>query len=182
MLYAYLLENRMKTYSINNQPIFQMIRECGLEEDAVFIDAIGDGERNELKHLISIVESGDTVIVRSLLDIADTTEETVSLIKMFAEKNVDIVSVVEYTFDLKKNASVLFDGFRIYSELAEKKRRLGIERATADGRMGRKVNLEVVDRVQRLRASGFSLSEILKMCNISRSTYYRIIKNEKITL
>ncbi len=180
MLYAYLLENRMKAYSIDNQPIFKMIRECSLEEDAVFIDAVGDGVRNDLNRLISNVKNGDTVIFRSLVDVADTADEIVSLLKMFAEKGVDVVSVVEFTFDLKKNASALFDGFRICSELAEKKRRLGIERAKADGRMGRKVNLEVVDRVQRLRASGFSLSEILKMCNISRSTYYRIIKNEKI--
>ena len=82
MLYAYLLENRMKTYSIDNQPIFQMIRECGLDEEAVFIDAIGNVERNELKHLISIVESGDTVIFRSLVDIADTADEIVSLLKL----------------------------------------------------------------------------------------------------
>lgn len=113
MLYAYLLENKMKAYSIDNQPIFQMIRECSLEEDAVFIDAVGDSERNERKHLISIVESGDTVIFRSLVDVADTADEIVSLLKMFAEKGVDVVSVVEYTFDLKKNASVLFDGFKI---------------------------------------------------------------------
>ena len=63
------------------------------------------------------------------------------------------------------------------AELTEKKRRLGIDKAKLEGRMGRKSNKEIKERVLRLKVADFPRDEIMKLCGISYSTYYRMIKN-----
>lgn len=45
--------------------------------------------------------------------------------------------------------------------------------------MGRKANLEIKNKVLKLKNAGFSISEIIDMCGISRSTYYRILNSIK---
>ena len=55
----------------------------------------------------------------------------------------------------------------------EKRRRLVMERSKVEGRMGRKADSGRLDRLKKLRSVGMSVQEITKLCNISRSTYYR---------
>ena len=176
MVYAYILENVLRAYKVDNQPIFKLIRECDLPETSIFIDKMGDSLRPELQELQSIVADGDTVLVRSLLDLADKPDDLISLLNCFGGRNIEVVSIVEPYY--KYGDSLLFfkNAFALYAEFSEKKRRLGIERAKAEGRMGRKCDDGVVDRVKRLKNAGFSIQEIISLCDISRSTYYRMIK------
>lgn len=44
MLYAYLLENTKRIYEINNRPLFELIRDCHLKDERIFIDSMGAAE------------------------------------------------------------------------------------------------------------------------------------------
>lgn len=180
LLYAYILENRSLLYEVNNKPLFKLIRDCELSEDKFYIDAMGDVARPELISLLNTVAAEDTVIVRSLVDLADTPAAVVSVLKQFGESGVHVVSIKEDYYEYAKDFHMFSDSLSIFDELAEKKRKLGIERAKADGRMGRKPNKEVKHKVWRLKTAEFSVNEIIDLCGISRSTYYRILKEKKI--
>lgn len=177
MIYAYLLGNNVKIYEVNNQPIFKLIRDCDLPENNIYMDDMGNTVRPELELLKNTVVSGDTVMVRSLLDIADNPTNIVDLLKLFGDKGVEVTSISEPYYEYDKYFGIISDTVRICAELAEKKRRLGIEKATAEGRMGRKIDTNIVDKVKRLKAADFTVREITQLCGISRSSYYRMIKN-----
>ena len=176
MVYAYILENVMKVYEVDNKPIFKFIKECELPETSLYIDKMGDSLRPELQELQSIVADGDTVLVRSLLDLADKPNDLISLLGCFGDKNIEIVSMAEPYYKYGDSFLYIKNAFNLYADFSEKKRRLGIERAKAEGRMGRKCNENTVDKVKRLKKAGFSIQEIISLCGISRSTYYRMIK------
>lgn len=176
MVYAYMLENIIKVYEVDNKPIFKLIRECELPEASVYIDKMGDSLRPELQELQSIVADGDTVLVRSLLDLADKPSDLISLLNCFGVRNIEVVSIVEPYYKYGDSFLYLKNAFGLYADFSEKKRRLGIERAKAEGRMGRKSDKDIVDKVKRLKKAGFSIQEIISLCGISRSTYYRMIK------
>jgi len=179
VLYAYVLENKSRIYEVDNKPLFKLIRDCNLHEDDIFIDDIGSLDRIELKLVKNKAVSGDTVMVRSLLDIADTPSFLIDILKYFGDIGVDVVSVKEAYYDYKQNFNIIEDSLRISLELSEKKRKMGIEKARIDGKMGRKANLEIKNKVLKLKNARFSISEIIDMCDISRSTYYRILNSVK---
>lgn len=176
MLYAYLLENTKKIYEINNRPIFELIRDCHLKEERIFIDKMGE-KRAELKELQSIIANGDTLMIRSIVDLADVPINIIKLLEWFGSRGVEVVSAEEADYDYTKNFNLVVDIVGMCSELKEKKRRLGIDRAKAEGRMGRKSNKEIKEKVLKLKAADFPRDEIMKLCDISYSTYYRMIKN-----
>ena len=176
MLYAYLLENTKRIYEINNRPLFELIRDCHLKDERIFIDSMG-ADRTEFKELQSIIAGGDTLMVRSIMDIADTPIDIVNLLEWFGSRGIEIVSTHEPDYDYAKNYNLVTDIMGMSAELTEKKRRLGIDKAKLEGRMGRKSNKEIKERVLRLKAADFPRDEIMKLCGISYSTYYRMIKN-----
>lgn len=176
MIYAYVLENIIRIYEVNNRPIFELIRDCALKDEQIFIDKMGE-DRVALAELQSVVSKGDTVMIRSIVDLADTPSDIVTALMFFGERGVDVVSAKEPEYDYTKNYVLVVGIVDMCSELAEKKRRLGIERAKSEGRMGRKSNEEIKQRALKLKAADFPRDEILKICGISYSTYYRIIKN-----
>ena len=177
MLFAYVIENVSRIYEINNQPIFQLVRDCHLKEDRIFIDRMG-ADRVEFRELQATVEKGDAVMIRSIVDLADTAYDIVQALEWFGERGIEIVSAEEQEYDYVKNHNLVVDIVCMCCELTEKKRRLGIEKAKAEGRMGRKCNRDKREKVLKLKSAGFVRDEILKMCEISYSTYYRYIKNE----
>lgn len=174
---AYILENTNKIYTINNQPIFLYINECKLDDDNIYIDTVG-GPRTERKKLSALVEKGDTVMVRSLVDLADTGEELVNLLREFQNKGVEVASLSQEWYDGARNLEMVEDIVSITTEYSEKKRKLGMERARKKGHMGRKPMKnrdDIEDKVKESRRIGLSVSETMNNYGISRSTYYRMI-------
>lgn len=180
MIYAYFLENKSLIYQVNNRALFKLIRDCDLSEDEIYIDAMGNNDRNELRQLCGVAVAGDTVIVRSIVDLADTPSNLLEILKYLGNIGIEVVSIKEDYYNYRENFNVITDILLIPSELAEKKRKLGIDRAKAQGKMGRKADLTVKHRVCKLKQADFSISEILQICKISRSTYYRILKENNM--
>lgn len=172
-LWAYFTENKSSTYIIDNSPLFCLIRDAALPEDSVFVDDIRDAERPELKKLFGAVTAGDTLMVRSLADLADTPVALISALQGFEDRGVEVVAIAEPWYTYKDNFEQIDCTIGIVTEQAEKKRRLGIERAKDAGRMGRKPNSSKQEQIQKLRSAGLTVKEITKLCGISRSTYYR---------
>ena len=104
MVYAYILENVLRAYKVDNQPIFKLIRECDLPETSIFMDKMGDSLRPELQELQSIVADGDTVLVRSLLDLAEKSDKVYSG-----------PSVLSYTLDGRKASKLPIPAYRCYA-------------------------------------------------------------------
>lgn len=178
MIYAYFLENICQIYEVDNKGLFKLIRECNLSDNEIYFDKINSTDRAELQKLCAVVGAGDTVIVRSIIDLADTPIEITSLLKHFGDAGVDVVAIKEDYYSYKENFNIISDMLLMPIELSEKKRKLGIEKAKAEGRMGRKANMYVKDKVYRLKKANFPTNEILEMCKISRSTYFRILKEK----
>lgn len=128
MLYAYVLENKSRIYEVNNKPLFKLIRDCDLPEENVFIDDMGSIDRSELHSLKNKTVSGDTVMVRSLLDIADTPSLLIDILKHFGDIGVDVVSINEPYYDYNQNFNIIEAVLVISLELAEKKRKMGLKK------------------------------------------------------
>lgn len=169
-LWAYFTTNIGNIYKIDNAPLFQLIRDGGLEEDSVFTDDATDGY-GELDRLLEVVERGDTVMVRSLVDLADDGTGLVERLRAFRDKGVEVVSISEEWYEgaVEQVERVVI----LERAMAEKKRRLGMERAREDGRMGRKADQTKKERMAKLRNAGMTVEEVCDLCGVSRSTYYR---------
>lgn len=172
-LWAYFTENKSSTYYIDNRPLFCLIRDAALHEDSVFVDDVRDTTRPELAQLSGAVAAGDTLMVRSLADLADTPATLISILQGFEDRGVDVASVNEPWYTYKDSFEQIACFMGIVAEQAEKRRRLGIERAKKAGRMGRKPGNSKQGQIQKLRSAGLTVKEITKLCGISRSTYYR---------
>ena len=175
MVWAYFLENKTEIYAVNNRPLFLFIQEHGLGEERIFSDEITAG-RDELCALLGVVQTGDTVVVRSLVDLADGGNELVDVLCSFRAKGVMVVSLAEKWYRHEDGLAQVESMVGMVANWSEKRRRLGMERARQDGRMGRKVDNRKMAQVQRLKSAGLSAKEILELCGISRSTYYRYLK------
>ena len=176
MKFAYMLENTNNTYKIDNQPLMAEIVRNEIDEEMIYIDAVGDGKRPELNLMLDDIQDGDILYIRSIIDLSDATGTILYILSSLGEMGVVVRSVCEpqYEYD---SLIVLGYGVKVVRELSEKKRKLGILQATSDGRMGRKVDEDTKDMVVRLKKSGFTVEEITDLCDISRSTYYRYVKN-----
>lgn len=171
-LWAYFTTNTKKLFQVNNSAVFSLIQDGQLDDNHIYTDDV-DGGREELGELLDAVKQGDIVMIRSLVDLADSGVELVNALRLFGSKGVEVVSVEEPWYDFVGAFDKVVGTVKILSALTEKKRRLGMERAKMAGRMGRKTNKGRREQLQRLRAAGLPVREITELCGISRSTYYR---------
>lgn len=171
-LWAYFLENKVKIYTVNNRPLFELVQECKLTEDSIYIDDVTGG-RDGLQELFGVVQTGDVVMVRSLIDLADDGAELVGVLRMFERIGVEVVAVSETWYEHKTGLVQVESVVGMVQAMADKKRRLGMERARTEGRMGRKMDGRKTEQMRKLRAAGLTVQEIAELCGVSRSTYYR---------
>lgn len=176
-VFAYFLNNSNTIYKVKNQPLFLYIEEHMIQDDDIYEDDMGT-ERKGLEKLFRSVETGDTIIVRSLVDLADTGKDLVNTLHKFQDKRVDVVSLSQEWYDGAHNLELVEDVVSIITEFSEKKRKLGMEKARKQGRIGRKPMKnrdDIEDKVKESRRIGLSVSETMNYYGISHSTYYRMI-------
>lgn len=171
-IWAYFLENTSAFYYIDNTPLFREIQENDIGEESVFVDEIA-GKQVELKKLLEVMEKGDTVLIRSVADLGKSGAEIIDVLQRIERKGVDVASVTEDWYDYQRMFPCMKRVVGIIGELAERKRKLGMERARAEGRLGRKANTEKKEHIRKLRGVGLAPKEICDIVGVSRSTYYR---------
>lgn len=172
--WVYFLDNTSTALFIDNKPLFSLVVELGIHEDSIFVDDVA-GEPVELQKLAVAAQPGDAVLVRSIGDLAGAggLGGAVETLQHFEERDIEVISVLEPWYHRGYSLEQVARMTEIAVELAERKRRVGMERAKRAGRMGRHPAQDSQGQMERLRQAGFSVKETCDLCGVSRSTFYR---------
>lgn len=93
MFIAYVLENTNSVEYRNNQPLFEVINEFKVKDNQIYIDS--NYNRPELKKMIQTINSEDTLLIRSVEDMADTINDLLLILKKLSGKKVTLYSCSE---------------------------------------------------------------------------------------
>ena len=160
-----------------------LMQELGVDE--VYIDRLSgkNTDRPELKKMMDYVRKGDTVIVESISRFARNTRDLLELIEKLSEKGVEFVSRKEAIDTTTPTGKFMLTVFGAVAELEREyilqRQREGIAIAKAQGKYtGRKrIERSNFDAVEKLwRAGAISAAEAMRRLDMSRSTFYRKVR------
>ena len=159
------------------------MQELGVDE--VYIDRLSgkNTDRPELKKMMDYVRKGDTVIVESISRFARNTRDLLELIEKLSEKGVEFVSRKEAIDTTTPTGKFMLTVFGAVAELEREyilqRQREGISIAKSQGKYtGRKpIERSNFDAVEKLwRAGTISAAEAMRRLDMSRSTFYRKVR------
>lgn len=174
---------RVSTQEQNTMRQEVLMQELGVDE--VYIDRLSgkNTDRPELKKMMDYVRKGDTVIVESISRFARNTRDLLELIEKLSEKGVEFVSrkeAIDTTTPTKKFMLTVFGAVaELEREYILQRQREGIAIAKAEGKYrGRKpIERSNFDAVEKLwRAGTISAAEAMRRLDMSRSTFYRKVR------
>lgn len=160
-----------------------LMQELGVDE--VYIDRLSgkNTDRPELKKMTDYVRKGDTVIVESISRFARNTRDLLELIEKLSEKGVEFVSKKEAIDTTTPTGKFMLTVFGAVAELEREyilqRQQEGIAIAKAEGKYrGRKpIERSNFDAVEKLwRAGTISAAEAMRRLDMSRSTFYRKVR------
>ena len=159
------------------------MQELGVDE--VYIDRLSgkNTDRPELKKMTDYVRKGDTVIVESISRFARNTRDLLDLVEKLSEKGVEFVSKKEAIDTTTPTGKFMLTVFGAVAELEREyilqRQQEGIAIAKAKGKYrGRKpIERSNFDAVEKLwRAGTISAAEAMRRLDMSRSTFYRKVR------
>ena len=163
-----------------------LMQELGVNQ--IFIDRTSGKniDRPELKHMMTFVRQGDTVIVESISRFARNTRDLLELVEQLTRKGVEFVSKKEAIDTTTPSGKFMLTIFGAVAELERdyilQRQREGIEVAKAKGvYTGRKpvVHTDFDTVVRKWRAGQITAVEAMKRLNMKPSTFYRKVKGVK---
>ena len=89
MFIAYVLENTDGVEYRSNKPLFEVINEFKVKDDQIYID--NNYNKPELKRMIQVIKPEDTLLIRSVEDMADTMNDLLLILKKTFRKESYIV-------------------------------------------------------------------------------------------
>lgn len=163
-----------KLKSVGCDEIFQE-KVSGVKED-----------RKELNLLINKLRPGDTVCVVRLDRLGRRMLKLVTLINEFKEKQVNFVALENNIDTTTPLGMVLFSMCAAFSEMERaliiERVKAGVEAAHAKGRKGGRPRALTPAKKELLSSfcanDAFSVTQICEMVGITRSVYYRAIKQD----
>ena len=175
---------RVSTKEQNTARQEVLMDQLGVER--VFTDKVSgkDTDRPELQKMMDFVREGDSVIVESFSRFARNTRDLLDLTAQLKEKNVQFISKKEQ-MDTETPAGKLM--LTVFAAIAEFERDCILERqaegiaiAKQEGRMGRpkKEPADFEKLYNDVQSGKLSASKAAKQLGISRSTWYRKVKDE----
>ena len=153
--------------------------------DEVYIDRMSGKSTNrpELQKMMEYVRRGDTVIVESISRFARNTRDLLDLVEKLSEKGVEFVSKKEAIDTTTPTGKFMLTVFGAVAELEREyilqRQQEGIAIAKAEGKYrGRKpIERSNFDAVEKLwRAGTISAAEAMRRLDMSRSTFYRKVR------
>lgn len=180
MIYGYA---RVSTADQNLDRQRDMLEKYGV--DKIFCEKISGTKKHrpELDLLLSVLQSGDTIVLESLSRLGRSVKNLAELMDFFNAKGVRLVSLKE-TIDTTSSTGKLL--FTILSSLAQFERdvlvertREGLNAARARGRCGGrpKTDANILNKAIALyRTKQYSIKEIGDLTGVSKSALYRAIK------
>ena len=175
---------RVSTKEQNTARQDLLMEQLGVER--VFAEKISgkNAERPELQKMLDFVREGDTVIVESYSRFARNTRDLLSLVDRLNSKGVEFVSQKE-RFDTSTPQGRLM--LTMFAALYEFERDCTLERqaegiaiAKEEGRMTGRPKKQIGDFesvYNDVKRGELSATKAAKQLNISRSTWYRKIKD-----
>ena len=163
-----------KLKSVGGDEIFQE-KVSGVKED-----------RKELNLLINKLRPGDIVCVVRLDRLGRRMLKLITLINEFKEKQVNFVALENNIDTTTPLGMVLFSMCAAFSEMERaliiERVKAGVEAAHAKGRKGGRPRALTPDKKELLASfranDAFSVTKICEMVGITRSVYYRAIKQD----
>lgn len=174
---------RVSTQEQNTMRQEMLMQELGVDE--VYIDRLSgkNTDRPELKKMTDYVRKGDTVIVESISRFARNTRDLLDLVEKLSEKGVEFVSKKEAIDTTTPTGKFMLTVFGAVAELEREyilqRQQEGIAIAKAEGKYrGRKpIERSNFDAVEKLwRAGTISAAEAMRRLDMSRSTFYRKVR------
>lgn len=147
--------------------------------------------RAEFDKLISILRSGDTLIVFSLDRLGRTSKQLMDLLSSFKEKKINLKSLTEGVFDTTSPmGEAIFQIIAILKAMEVNVLRertiKGLEAARLEGRVGGRpagsYNKKKASAVVTLYKQKESINFIEETQNISRSTIYQYLRREGVVI
>jgi DNA invertase Pin-like site-specific DNA recombinase len=139
-------------------------------------------ERPELGKCLDYLRQGDTLVVWKLDRLGRSLREIVKTVTVLAQREVIIQSITENIDTSSPTGKMIF---HIFALIAEYERDLIKERVQAAREAAqtkgasfgrpRKLGLEDLQEIKRLKDSGFSISKIAVLKKVSRATLYRFL-------
>ncbi|REH94318.1 recombinase family protein [Staphylococcus felis] len=157
------------------------------------VTATSTKQRVELKSMIEQVRTGDTVVVTKIDRLARSISDLNKIVSTLNSKGVSVKFLKEQmTFEAGNNNSLNTLLFNILGSFAQFERDLIVERTT-EGRERAKANGKIfgrkpsstkkeIDKAIELHKNrnenGLSVSDILKMTGVKKSTFYYELKKD----
>lgn len=180
MLWAYILENGNGEDQRDNSPLFQLINEMEVEEDNLFFDMDTCVERSELQRLLVKIPSESRLIIRSVLDLADSIEELVDTLSVLSEKQIVLCSCMESFLSGLDYIEQLTGCMELIRYYKKRKQEVAYKKAVAEGRVGRPTKATEIEKAIDLYNTGkLTFEQMQALSGVSRSTLYRRIKENR---
>ena len=149
-----------------------------------------DTERVVFKHMMSLLEPGDVIVVSDLTRLARSTYHLTGLMQQFDETGIALQSIKESWIDTTSSQGRLM--FTIMSGLAQFERELmlerqaeGIEVAKSNGvkfgkQLSEDANLERAIEMYCNNLDNYTVTKIAELNNISRTTLWRKLRDRNL--
>ena len=178
---------RVSTQEQELQLQLDALENSGCEKSQIFVDKISGAktQRPGLDECLSILKTGDTLIVWRLDRLGRSMHHLVSLVEDLRQKGIGFKSICDGAIDTTTASGELI--FNIFSSLAQFERRLiqertkaGLDAARARGRTGGRNKIatndpKVLMAKKMHKDHGMSIGDICKTLKISRASFYRYV-------
>ena len=156
--------------------------------DEIFMEKVSGvkEDRKELNRLMDKLRKGDTVCVVRLDRLGRRMLKLIQLIKDFKEKGIHFVSLENNIDTTTPIGMVLFSMCAAFSEmeqvLIKERVKAGLEAAHRKGRKGGRPRALTPEKLSHLlslkQSDDFSVKKICEMVEITKSVYYRALKEK----
>lgn len=163
------------------------LKKAGCER--MFTDMISGAksERPGLAEALEFMRKGDTLVVWKLDRLGRSLRHLIDTVTMLADQGIGFKSLTEQIDTTTSGGKLIFHVFGALAEferdLIRERTRAGMQAARARGRQGgrpKRLDDKKIKMLQALYAEkSNAVSDILATLNISKSTLYRYIKEDK---
>jgi len=142
-----------------------------------------DAGRPELKACLEYLREGDTLLVTKLDRLARSTPDLYRIVSQLADRGIAFKVMDDPSIDTSTRTGKLIMGIlaliaEFENDIRRERQQDGINKAKAEGvRFGPKplLTLEVVQKINKLRADGATVREIMRRMKLSKASVYRAL-------
>lgn len=182
---------RVSTDKQNLDRQIDMLVEYGVDERNIYMEKMTGtkADRPQLNDMINNLKINDIVIISDLTRVSRSTKDLLMIVDKIKLKGASIKSIKDTWLDTTSNnpyneflLTIMSGMAQLERDLISQRTKEGLKSAKARGRNGgrpSKRNNKVMT-IKLLYKEGIKISEIAEQTELSRSTIYRALKQEKV--